>query len=174
MASLILCIFRQFSNSSHRLKIKIFECWCFRLYLHYLCIQKLGTGIFECCPKLDFPIFPNSWKRWKDEIFKRWPIGSTYKFFQILKEIENWHDWAECWKGIIKWARRNKPWKLNCAAKLSLAKGTKLCFGFVGGFIILIQVLVGSIIIGDLQIILKRFLKKVFEISFQEKKFKLL
>ena len=58
--------------------------------LQYLTV----SGIFECCPKLDFPIFPNSWKRWKDEIFKRWPIGSTYKFFQILKEIEIWHDWV--------------------------------------------------------------------------------
>ena len=40
------------------------------------------------------PIFPNSWKRWKIEIFECWPIGSTSKFFQILKEIENWDDWV--------------------------------------------------------------------------------
>ena len=81
----------QFSQFIHRLKIKILECWC---YLHSLCIQKLKTGIFGCCSKLDFPIFPNSLKRWKIEIFKCWPIGSTSKVFQILKEIENWDDWV--------------------------------------------------------------------------------
>ena len=29
-----------------------------RLYLHSLCTQKLKTGIFECCSKLNFQFFP--------------------------------------------------------------------------------------------------------------------
>ena len=49
--------------------------------------------------------------------------------------------------------------------------GTKQCFGFLEGPIILIQVLIGAIILGDLQTILQKFLKKVFKISFQEKMF---
>ena len=49
--------------------------------------------------------------------------------------------------------------------------GTKQCFGFLEGPIILIQVLVGAIILEDLQTILQKFLKKVFKISFQEKMF---
>ena len=96
----------QFSQFIHRLKIKILECWC---YLHSLCTQKLKTGIFGCCSKLDFPIFPNSLKRWKIEIFKCWPIGSTSKLFQILKEIEKWDDW------LLKRSHQmnKKEWKLD-------------------------------------------------------------
>ena len=44
---------------------------------------------------------------------------------------------------------------LVCAAKLSLGKGTKLCFGFVGG----------PIILENLQTILQRFLKTFFKKS---------
>ena len=28
------------------------------------------------------------------QIYKYLQILNTYKFFQILKEIENWHDWV--------------------------------------------------------------------------------
>ena len=80
-----------FPNSSIDWKLRFLNVGV-RLYLQSLCTHKLKAGIFECCSKLDFPIFPNSWKRWKIEIFECWPIGSTSKFFQILKEIENWDD----------------------------------------------------------------------------------
>ena len=56
-------------------------------------------------------------------------------------------------------------------SKTSLGRRPMLCFGFVGRPFILIQDLVGPIILGDLQNILQRLLRKVFEISFQEKKF---
>ena len=60
---------------------------------------------------------------------------------------------------------------LGCPSKLSLGKGIKLCFGFLGGPIILIQVLVGPAILGDLQAILQRFLQNVFELSFEKTNF---
>ena len=84
-----------FPNSSIDFKFK-FLIVGVRLYLHLFpqFTQRLKTGIFECCSRLDIRMFANSWKRWKIEIFKCWSIGSTSKFFQIPKAIENWDDWV--------------------------------------------------------------------------------
>ena len=71
--------------------------------------QRFKAGIFECCSRLDFPIFPNSWERWKIGIFKFCSIGITSKFFEIRKEIKNWDDW------VLKWnlQMNNSEWKLK-------------------------------------------------------------
>ena len=103
-----------------------------------------------------FQIFPNSQRDWK----MRW--------LSAEKELSNEQEGMKVGSWIFNPLRTVT---LGCAAKLSLGMGTKQCFGFLEGPIILIQVLVGAIILGDLQTILQKFLKKVFKISFQEKMF---
>ena len=78
------------------------------IYIVSQCTQICKTGIFECCSRLDLPIFPNSWKRLKIGICKCWPIGSTSKFSQIPKEIENWDEWV-----LKRNHQMNKEWKLE-------------------------------------------------------------
>ena len=135
--------------------------------------MKVGSWIFNPLRTVNLNIFFNlvEWifyhfRRVDTDVSKNWMIMVMINWFKLLGPTEKTSPNFFNLKGDSVWSVT-----LGCAAKLSLGMGTKQCFGFLEGTIILIQVLVGAIILGDLQTILQKFLKKVFKISFQEKMF---
>ena len=54
----------------------------------------MKIGIFECCSRRDFSLFPNSLKSWKIRVSECLSIGCTsINFSQFAKEIGNWDFW---------------------------------------------------------------------------------
>ena len=134
--------------------------------------MKVGSWIFNPLRTVNLNIFFNlvEWifyhfRRVDTDVSKNWMIMVMINWFKLLGPTEKTSPNFFNLKGDSVWSVT-----LGCAAKLSLDKITKMCFGFAGDLLYSFKFW-WDLIHGDLQTIWQRFLKKVFQISFQEKKF---
>ena len=133
--------------------------------------MKVGSWIFNPLRTVNLNIFFNlvKWifyhfRRVDTDVSKNWMIMVMINWFKLLGPTEKTSPNFFNLKGDSVWSVT-----LGCGAKLSLDKVTKLCFGFVGGPIILIQVLVGPNSWGPTNHLTKIF-KKSFWNKFPRKK----